>query len=57
MSRIVSDVKMPKLSACFGFSRRATRSATVASSIACGISATSCGFTVSEIRGRDPNII
>ena len=36
MSRIVSDVNMPKLSGCFGFSRRAMRSAIVASSIACG---------------------
>ena len=36
MSRIVSEVNMPKLSGCFGFSRRAPRSATVASSIACG---------------------
>ena len=41
MSRIVSDVKMPKLSVCFGFRRRALRSATVASSIAAAICETS----------------
>src|SRR5947208_1579911 len=46
MSRIVSDVKMPKLSACYGFRWRALRRATVASSMAAFIKDTSFGFTV-----------
>ena len=57
MSRIVSDVKMPKLSGCFGLSRRAPRSATVASSIAAFMSATSRGLTVIDSWRRDPNSI
>ena len=57
MSRIVSDVKMPKLSFCFGFSRRAVRSATIASSMAGTIWATSRGFTLSDSDRRDPKIM
>ena len=46
----VSDVNMPKLSGCFGFRRRAPRSATVASSWPRTICATSRGLTVSVER-------
>ena len=57
MSRIVSDVNRPKLSGCFGFSRRALRRATVASSIAGAICATSRGLTLRYSERREPNII
>ena len=57
MSRIVSAVNTPKLSPCLGLSRREIRSASVASSIACGICATSRGLTDTDSRGREPKII
>ena len=48
---------MPKLSVCFGVSRRAVRSAIIASSIAGAIWDTSRGLTLNDSDRRDPKII
>jgi hypothetical protein len=53
MSRIVSAVKIPKFSFCFGFNRLAVRSAIVASSIAALISGRSRGLTPGSTSAAD----
>ena len=58
MPSSVSDVNMPKLSGSFGRSRRSTRSATVASSIAALTTSGLFGLTTSCMPNmREPNIL
>ena len=54
MARIESDVNMPKLSFCFGLSRRSIRRATVASSMASDTTSGLTGFTLSVMLARAP---